>query len=168
MSDDNTIELNRRRVLGGMVVIGGAAAAAGAGTFAAFTDTESSNDNSVSAGTLDLTVDGGDTPVTVLSVSDAVPGETGSGDAITLANDGSVDGTLDVSVAAIESNENGTNDPESSSAAEGSGVELEDELASKIEPENGDRIRIYRICESCQDDMTDIGAQPPDEQSNVL
>jgi len=47
-------------------------------------------------------------------------------------------------------------------------VELEDELASKIEPENGDRIRIYRICESCQDDMTDIGAQPPDEQSNVL
>jgi len=47
-------------------------------------------------------------------------------------------------------------------------VELEDELESKIEPEDGDRTRIYRICESCQDDLTDIGAQPPDEQSNVL
>ncbi|WP_235728451.1 TasA family protein, partial [Halosimplex carlsbadense] len=111
--EDNskTIELNRRRVLGGIVTIGGAAAAAGAGTFAAFSDTESSNDNSVSAGTLDLTVDGGSTPVTVLSVSDAVPNGSGSGDAITLANDGSVDGTLDISVAAIDSNENGTPGP---------------------------------------------------------
>lgn len=132
--EDNskTIELNRRRVLGGIVTIGGAAAAAGAGTFAAFSDTESSNDNSVSAGTLDLTVDGGSTPVTVLSVSDAVPNGSGSGDAITLANDGSVDGTLDISVAAIDSNENGTPGPESSATDEGAGVELEDALTITV------------------------------------
>lgn len=47
-------------------------------------------------------------------------------------------------------------------------VELEDELESKIEPSDGDRIRIYRLCESCQDDVSDLGAEPPDEQSNVL
>ena len=47
-------------------------------------------------------------------------------------------------------------------------VELEDELESEIEPADGDRFRIYRLCESCVDDTTDIGADPPDEQSNVI
>ena len=47
-------------------------------------------------------------------------------------------------------------------------VELEDELESEIEPADGDRIRIYRLCESCLDDTTDIGAGSPDEQSNVI
>lgn len=47
-------------------------------------------------------------------------------------------------------------------------VELEDKLESYIEPENGDRIRIYRLCQACQDATTDLGAQPPNQQSNVL
>ncbi|QSG09443.1 CRISPR-associated endonuclease Cas2 [Halapricum desulfuricans] len=47
-------------------------------------------------------------------------------------------------------------------------VELEDELESHINPDDGDRIRIYRLCDSCLDDISDIGAEPPDEQSNVL
>ena len=47
-------------------------------------------------------------------------------------------------------------------------VELEDELESHIEPSNGDRIRIYRLCQSCQNSTTDLGSDPPDEQSNVL
>lgn len=47
-------------------------------------------------------------------------------------------------------------------------VELEDGLESHIEPADGDRIRIYRLCQSCQDNTTDIGSDPPDEQSNVL
>ena len=47
-------------------------------------------------------------------------------------------------------------------------VELEDELESHIEPADGDRIRIYRLCSSCLDDTTNLGAEPPDEQSNVL
>jgi CRISPR-associated protein Cas2 len=45
-------------------------------------------------------------------------------------------------------------------------VEIEDELESHIEP--GDRIRIYRLCSSCIDATTDIGTDPPDEQSNVI
>lgn len=47
-------------------------------------------------------------------------------------------------------------------------VELEDELGDRIDANDGDRIRIYRLCESCRDDITDIGSDPPDEQSNVI
>ena len=47
-------------------------------------------------------------------------------------------------------------------------VELEDELEKHIEPSDGDRIRIYRLCEACVDATTDLGTEPPDEQSNVL
>jgi len=77
MSDENTIELNRRRVLGGVVTIGAAAAAAGAGTFAAFTDSESSTGNTISAGTLSLSSPSN----AVFTASDIVPGDSipGSG-----------------------------------------------------------------------------------------
>lgn len=47
-------------------------------------------------------------------------------------------------------------------------VELEDELKSHIEPSDGDRIRIYRLCSQCQDATTDIGTEPPSDQSNVI
>ncbi len=69
---DKKIELNRRRVLGGIVTLGGAAAAAGAGTFAYFSDSESSTDNEVVAGTMDLN----DPTNGQISVSNIAPGET--------------------------------------------------------------------------------------------
>jgi CRISPR-associated protein Cas2 len=47
-------------------------------------------------------------------------------------------------------------------------LELEHELESHIEPEDGDRIRIYRLCDGCLDDTSDLGADPPGEQSNVI
>jgi len=47
-------------------------------------------------------------------------------------------------------------------------VELEDELESHIEPSDGDRIRIYRLCSACLDATTDLGTDPPGEQSNVI
>jgi CRISPR-associated protein Cas2 len=47
-------------------------------------------------------------------------------------------------------------------------VELEDELAARIDAGDGDRVRIYRLCESCLDDITDLGSEPPDTQSNVI
>jgi predicted ribosomally synthesized peptide with SipW-like signal peptide len=53
------IELTRRKVLGSAAVVGVASAGAGAGTFAYFSDTESTEDNTVSAGTLDLTLNSG-------------------------------------------------------------------------------------------------------------
>jgi len=47
-------------------------------------------------------------------------------------------------------------------------VELEDKLKEQIEPSDGDRIRIYRLCDACLGATSDIGADPPDEQSNVV
>ncbi|WP_368408812.1 CRISPR-associated endonuclease Cas2 [Haloarchaeobius amylolyticus] len=47
-------------------------------------------------------------------------------------------------------------------------IKLRDELENHIETTDGDRIRIYRICSSCQDDITDLGNTPPDNQSNVI
>jgi CRISPR-associated protein Cas2 len=47
-------------------------------------------------------------------------------------------------------------------------VKLEDELAQHIDSKDGDRIRVYRLCGSCLDGTSDIGADPPDEQSNVV
>jgi CRISPR-associated protein Cas2 len=47
-------------------------------------------------------------------------------------------------------------------------VELEDELASQIDASDGDRVRVYRLCEPCRDAISDLGADPPDEQSNVI
>lgn len=47
-------------------------------------------------------------------------------------------------------------------------VELEDELETHIDPGDGDRIRVYRLCNSCLDATSDIGAEPPGDQSNIL
>ena len=47
-------------------------------------------------------------------------------------------------------------------------VELEDKLDSIIDPQDGDRIRIYRLCQSCLDDTSDLGAEPPGDVSNVV
>lgn len=47
-------------------------------------------------------------------------------------------------------------------------VEMEDELENLIDESDGDRVRIWRLCGSCVDDITTIGNAPPDEQSNVV
>ena len=58
MTDDNTnpIGLSRRRVLGGIGAIGVASAGAGLGTTAFFSDSETLDDNTLTAGELDLRV----------------------------------------------------------------------------------------------------------------
>jgi len=70
------------------------------GTWAYFSDTESSTDNSLTAGTLDLNIDGGNIAVTTFSETDVAPGDSGSGSS-TLANVGSMDGELDIAFSAI-------------------------------------------------------------------
>ncbi|WP_255192357.1 SipW-dependent-type signal peptide-containing protein [Natronobeatus ordinarius] len=56
MTDDNTIGLSRRRVLGGLGAIGVASAGAGIGTTAYFSDQEQFDDNTITAGEFGLTV----------------------------------------------------------------------------------------------------------------
>jgi len=72
----------------------------GAGTWAYFSDTETSANNSLTAGTLDLNVDGGNTAVTTFSVTGKAPGDSGSG-STTLASVGNLSGELDVVFSAI-------------------------------------------------------------------
>jgi len=110
MSDDNsgsTIELNRRRVLGALGTIGVASAGAGAGTFALFSDTESSTGNSISAGTLDLTTSN-QTSIEV-NVTDVQPGYFTSG-TTTLNNAGSLDGSLDIYLDNVSEDADGGTD----------------------------------------------------------
>jgi hypothetical protein len=73
---------------------------------AAFSDSESSTNNSVQAGTLDLTLDGGEQTVTFLDVSGVEPGDNGQS-SVTLGNTGSVAGVPEIEVDAIRSTENG-------------------------------------------------------------
>lgn len=47
-------------------------------------------------------------------------------------------------------------------------VELESDLKDEIDGSAGDRIRIYRLCNACEGEVTDLGHDPPDEQSNVI
>ena len=50
----------------------------GGGTYAYFSDTESSTGNTLTAGTLDLNIDGGDAAVTTFDVSNVAPGDSPS------------------------------------------------------------------------------------------
>ena len=89
-----------RKILGltiaALLLIG----AVGGSTFAYFSDTESSTNNTLTAGTLDLNINGGDTAVTTLNVSDVAPGDSGSASS-TLANVGSLEGELDISTSSV-------------------------------------------------------------------
>lgn len=74
----------------------------GGGSWAWFNDDESSPDNSLTAGTLDLKIDGGDTPVTTFAVTNVAPGDSGNG-SVTLSNAGasSIVGELDIVFSAV-------------------------------------------------------------------
>lgn len=110
---DAKISVTRRRLLVGVAAVGTAGAGAGAGTMALFSDTESSSGNSVSAGTLDLTLDGSDATVTFLSETGVAPGDGGTA-TMTVANAGSLTGYIDVEVASLTDYENGLSGNENS------------------------------------------------------
>jgi len=76
----------------------------GGGTWAFFSDTETSANNSLTAGTLDLNIDDGNDPVTMFSVTDVAPGDSGFGSA-ELTNVGSLDGELDIEFSGVSNTE---------------------------------------------------------------
>lgn len=67
-------DLTRRRALAGIAGLGAVGAGGGAGTFAYFSDEETSTDNTIQSGTLDLTVTDGDT--IGYTIQDVAPGDT--------------------------------------------------------------------------------------------
>ena len=96
----------------------------GGGTWAYFSDPETSSGNILTAGTLDLTLDGNDDDIKVIEalVSDVKPGDNNS-EYIELANAGSLEGELDILFSAITNTES-TGTTEYESDAIGSGGEL--------------------------------------------
>lgn len=75
-------------------------AAVGGSTWAYFSDTENSANNTLSAGTMDLNINGGNSAVTTFSVTSAAPGDSGNGSS-TLANAGNMSGELDITFSAV-------------------------------------------------------------------
>jgi len=85
---------------------------ASAGTMAIFSDTETSNGNTFTAGILDLKVDDADSPVVPWSMGLMEPGQTYFTGFKTLKNVGNVDGNLTVTITNLICNENGLEEPE--------------------------------------------------------
>ncbi|AKB29845.1 hypothetical protein MSSIT_3126 [Methanosarcina siciliae T4/M] len=82
--------LNKRMLLS-VLIIGTVAVVAGAGTWAAFSDTETSNNNTFTAGTLDLTL--GQLVTGGVNLANIYPGANGTM-AWDVENVGSINGTL--------------------------------------------------------------------------
>lgn len=75
----------------------------GVGTFAYFSDTETSTGNQLMAGTLDLKTDDVDGVSQTLYATDMAPGDTVGPNTVVLKNTGSVDGsTLDIAFSYVE------------------------------------------------------------------
>lgn len=70
-------------------------------TRAYFSDTENSTGNIIAAGTLDLKIAGGDSAVTIFSLSNKAPGDSGSAKT-TLNNSGSLGGELDITMGTVD------------------------------------------------------------------
>lgn len=110
MMAESGLRLTRRRLLGGLGTVAGASAAAGAGTMAYFSDSESSTGNAISAGTIDLTLNGGNQTVTFLDVSGIAPGDRGA-QTLSLGNGGSIEGELEIDLDEWRSFESGDDSP---------------------------------------------------------
>jgi spore coat-associated protein N len=102
--------LNKKMLLS-VLIIGVVATVAGAGTWAAFSDSETSDGNTFTAGTLDLKLNGLD-GITGFSIGDVAPNAQGNAGTITVKNAGTISGNLVVSSANIVEDENGMNDAE--------------------------------------------------------
>lgn len=89
-NDSGTVELTRRKALGSMAILGAAGAGAGAGSWAYWSAEDTSENNTISAGAMDLSVEDGSGNNFAYSFSNIAPGES---DTVTAAvnNDGDVD-----------------------------------------------------------------------------
>lgn len=92
------LAVTRRRLLAGVVAAGVAGAGAGAGTMAYFEDSETSDGNTVQAGTLNLEFGGGGS----FSFNAALAPTQSTTGTVTLVGNDSLSGSLDVDVSYTE------------------------------------------------------------------
>jgi predicted ribosomally synthesized peptide with SipW-like signal peptide len=125
-----------KKILVSVMVIGLVAALAGAGLYAYFSDTETSSNNTFTAGTLDLTVNGPgfSAPITL---SNMKPGDDNGYYKWVLKNAGTLPGKISVTFSEIINSENGQTEPET--IAENSKyVNHRGELVTAGDPTNGE------------------------------
>ena len=94
-----------------ILMILGMLSVAGLGTFAYFNDVETVGTNTITAGTLDLTINGENPSTVQINVENVYPGWFSICD-YTITNIGSLEGELTVTVSAITNMENGLTEPE--------------------------------------------------------
>jgi len=100
-----------KNILKSLAVIVAVAGVAGGITYAYFSDTETSNANTFSAGTLDLNLDGGNTNVVKFNVSNMKPGDQPTA-GYKVKNVGTVNGFLDLENVSVADQENVCTEPE--------------------------------------------------------
>ncbi len=104
-----------KAILRSAIIVLAITAAASGATVAYFSDTETSANNTFTAGTLDLSVDALNPLVhATFAVTNMMPGEQKSG-TYRLKNEGSLDGYIDIESITVTNTENGCNEPEATS-----------------------------------------------------
>jgi spore coat-associated protein N len=106
-------------------------AVVGSATWAYFSDTESSQNNIITAGTLDLQVGSSDPCIESINIDSLMPGDSGTAADWTISNRGNTSGTLKVAVSAIVDYENTRTEPEEA-AGDTTGGSTEGELSSFV------------------------------------
>lgn len=101
-----------KSIIKSLLIVVAVAAVAGGVTYSVFYDTETSNTNTFSAGSLDLKLNNGDVNVVKFAVANMVPGNQPSGQ-YKLKNAGSVAGYVDLESIVVTNKENSCVDPES-------------------------------------------------------
>ena len=126
-----------KKILSSLIIILVLSALTISATRAYFSDTETSTGNRITAGTLDLNLEGGNTNVVKFDSVAIMPDETKSG-TWTIHNAGSIDGYLDLHNITKDSDENGCIDSEQAAGDNSCGNpgtgegELLDLLSAKI------------------------------------
>lgn len=102
------------KIVRSLIIVAAVAVVAGLGSYALWTDNESSDGNSIAAGSLDLQIGGADlVGAPVITVTDTFPGDTGTAYASTIDSVGTIAmSEVDLSAANITDAENTLIDPE--------------------------------------------------------
>ncbi len=119
------------KILLSLIVVGLVASVAVGATRAYYSDVETSNSNTLAAGTLDLNIDGGNTNVVKFNLTNLRPGNQPTG-RYTLKNVGSVDGYFDLHNITVTSEENGCLDPETEAGDTTCGSPNQGELPDRL------------------------------------
>lgn len=100
-----------KKILASLVAIALMSTALGIGAYATFSDTETSLNNTFTAGTLDLKINGDDTNYVAFNVNNMRPGNQPK-NTLVLSNVGTIAGTLDIKSVVVTDSENDLIEPE--------------------------------------------------------